>query len=67
MLILESELGLSPWDVLNQGIAKHTALSFGMANVAVGLAVLLLAWALGGTPGIGTVANAVLVGAFIQR
>ncbi len=66
VLILESKLGLSPWDVLNQGIAKHTPLSFGMANVAVGLVVLFVAWALGGTPGIGTVANAVLVGTFIQ-
>jgi uncharacterized membrane protein YczE len=37
-----------------------------MANVAVGLTVLFVAWALGGKPGIGTVANAVLVGTFIQ-
>jgi uncharacterized protein len=66
VLILESKLGLSPWDVLNQGLAKHSPLSFGMANVAVGLVVLLIAWCLGGRPGIGTVANAVLVGAFIQ-
>ena len=66
VLILESKLGLSPWDVLNQGLAKHTPLSFGMANVAIGLTVLLLAWSLGGPPGLGTVANAVLVGVFIQ-
>jgi uncharacterized membrane protein YczE len=66
VLILESKLGLSPWDVLNQGLAKHTALSFGTANIAVGLVVLAIGWSLGGTPGIGTVANAVLVGAFIQ-
>jgi uncharacterized membrane protein YczE len=66
VLILESKLGLSPWDVLNQGLAKHSALSFGMANVAIGLSVLLVAWLLGGTPGIGTLANAVLVGSFIQ-
>jgi uncharacterized protein len=66
VLILDSKLGLSPWDVLNQGIAKHTPLSFGMANVAVGLVVLGIGWALGGRPGIGTVANAVLVGTFIQ-
>jgi uncharacterized membrane protein YczE len=66
VLILESRLGLAPWDVLNQGLAGHTPLSFGMANVAVGLVVLLLAWSLGAAPGIGTVANAVLVGTFIQ-
>jgi len=66
VLILESKLGLSPWDVLNQGIAKHSPLSFGVANIAVGLTVLLLAWSLGGPPGWGTLANAVLVGATIQ-
>lgn len=65
-MLLESKLGLSPWDVLNQGISRHTPLSFGMANVAVGLGVLLLAWSLGGPPWIGTVANAVLVGVFID-
>jgi uncharacterized protein len=66
VLILESKLGLSPWDVLNQGISKHTPLSFGMANVAVGVVVLFVGWALGGKPGVGTVANALLVGTFIQ-
>jgi uncharacterized protein len=52
--------------VLNQGIAKHSPLSFGMANVAVAVVVLLIAWSLGGRPGVGTVANALLVGSFIQ-
>ena len=66
VLILESKLGLSPWDVLNQGLAKHSPLSFGMANVAVGVVVLFIGWSLGGKPGVGTVANAVLVGVFIQ-
>ena len=64
--MLESDLGLSPWDVLNQGIQRQTPLSFGVANIAVSLPVLLLAWALGQPPGIGTVANAVLIGAFIE-
>jgi uncharacterized membrane protein YczE len=64
--LLESKLGLSPWDVLNQGIARHSPLSFGLANIAVGVIVLVLAWALGGPPGLGTVANAVLIGLFIE-
>ena len=66
VLIYESKLGLSPWDVLNQGLAKHTFLTFGTANIAVAVVVLCVAWSLGGAPGIGTVANAVLVGSFIQ-
>ena len=66
VLILESKLGLSPWDVLNQGLSKHSPLSFWMANVAVAVVILLVAWSLGGPPGVGTVANALLIGTFIQ-
>jgi uncharacterized membrane protein YczE len=64
--LLESRLGLSPWDVLHQGLAKHTLLSFGAATVVVSILVLAVAWSLGGEVRIGTVANAFLTGAFIQ-
>ena len=66
VLTLESKLGLWPWDVLHQGIANHTPLTFGLANVSVGVVILVVAWLLGGPPGLGTVANAVLIGLFIQ-
>jgi uncharacterized protein len=65
LCFLESRLGLPPWDVLHQGIAKHTPLSFGAANEAVAVLVLLLAWRLGARVGPGTVANAALIGLFI--
>jgi uncharacterized membrane protein YczE len=64
--LLESELGLSPWDVLHQGLAQHTPLSYGTANIAVGVVVLAVAWALGARVGVGTVANATLIGLFIE-
>jgi uncharacterized membrane protein YczE len=64
--LLESKLGLAPWDVLQQGIAKHTPLSFGEATIAVSVVVLAIAWRLGARIGIGTLANAVLVGGFVQ-
>jgi uncharacterized membrane protein YczE len=62
---LESRLGLPPWDVLHQGIAKRTPISFGIANELVGVLVLLVAWRLGARVGAGTVGNAVLIGLFI--
>lgn len=65
-LQLESELGLSPWDVLNQGVSDRTPLSFGAANVAIALIVLVLAASLGARIGPGTVANAVLIGVFVD-
>ena len=66
VMLLESRLGLSPWDVLNQGISKHTPLGFGIANTVVALVVLVLAWRLGASIGLGTVANAVLIGIFVD-
>ena len=66
VLLLESRLGLSPWDVLNQGIARHTPLSFGIANTVAALVVLVVAWRLGARIGAGTVANAVLIGVFVD-
>jgi uncharacterized membrane protein YczE len=65
LAFLESRLGLPPWDVLHQGIANHTPLSFGFANELVAVVVLFLAWSLGSKPGPGTIANAALIGLFI--
>jgi uncharacterized protein len=64
--LYEANLGLSSWDVLNQGISKHTSLSFGEANVLVGVLVVSLDWLLGARIGFGTAANAVLVGVFVD-
>ena len=66
VLLLESGLGLSPWDVLAQGISDTTSLSFGTANIAIAVVVLVAAWALGARIGPGTVANAVLIGLFVD-
>ena len=65
LAFLESKLGLPPWEVLHQGIAKHTPLSFGLANETVAVVVLFVAWRLGSRPGPGTVANAALIGLFV--
>ena len=55
-------LGNMPWDVLHQGIARHVPLSLGTIIVAASVLVLLLWIPLRQQPGLGTVANALLVG-----
>ncbi len=62
---LESELGLPPWDVLHQGLAEQTGLSFGEANLAVSAVVLAAAWLLRAHIGLGTLLNALLIGTFV--
>lgn len=66
VFLLESGLGLAPWDVLHLGVASHAPLSIGWVSVVVGLVVLLVAWAVGARPGFGTVANAVVIGVTIE-
>ena len=63
-LMIRANLGSAPWDVLSQGVARTTGISFGWATVAISAAVLLLWIPLRQKPGAGTVANAILVGFF---
>lgn len=63
-LTVHASLGIAPWDVFAQGISIQTGLSFGVSTVVVS-AIVLLAWIpLKVKPGIGTIANAVLIGLF---
>ncbi len=61
-LMLRAALGLDPWDVFHQGLATQADLSIGKVVNLVGLAVLLLWIPLKQRPGIGTVANVILIG-----
>ena len=61
-LLVRSGLGVTPWDVLHQGLARHLGWSLGTAAIVVG-AVVLLAWIpLRQRPGLGTVSNVVVIG-----
>lgn len=61
-LMVRSDLGNMPWDVLHQGLSEQLGLSFGTVTVLVG-ALVLLAWVpLRERPGLGTVSNIVVIG-----
>lgn len=61
-LMLRAALGLDPWDVFHQGLSTQVGLSIGKVINLVGLAVLLLWIPLKQRPGVGTVANVILIG-----
>ncbi|WOH19402.1 hypothetical protein IRJ34_03495 [Paenarthrobacter sp. GOM3] len=63
-IFIRAGLGLDPWDVFHQGVATKTGFSIGVVVIAVSFIVLLLWIPLRQMPGIGTIANAVLVGLF---
>jgi uncharacterized membrane protein YczE len=61
-MMVRASLGLDPWDVLHAGLAEQTGLSFGTVVVVVGVLVLLLWIPLRQMPGLGTVANTIMIG-----
>ncbi|MFD8788099.1 YitT family protein [Kitasatospora sp. NPDC059599] len=62
-LMLRSGLGLDPWDVLHQGLQRSIGLSVGAWVTVCGALVLLLWIPLRQRPGLGTVANVLVIGA----
>lgn len=65
-LLLRARLGLDPWDVLNQGIARHLHVQIGWIVDALG-AVVLLTWIpLRQRPGFGTLCNVVVIGLVVN-
>lgn len=64
--LVRAGLGLAPWDVLHQGLARITGTTVGTMVIAMSF-VVLLAWIpLRQRPGFGTLANAILVGVFVD-
>jgi len=61
-LMLRAGLGLDPWDVFHQGLSGRVGISIGLLVNLVGAVVLLLWIPLRQKPGIGTIANVLIIG-----
>ena len=64
--MVESALGLNPWDVFHQGLSKATGVSFGWVVILLGVPILLLWILLRQRPGIGTIANLFVIGVAVD-
>lgn len=65
-LIIQSNLGASPWDVLHQGLARQLGLTVGLWTIIVSFVVLVLWLPLRERYGLGTLLNALIIGAMID-
>jgi uncharacterized membrane protein YczE len=61
-MMVRAGIGVSPWDVLSQGVSLQTGIAFGWVTNIIGLVVLLLWIPIRQKPGIGTLLNVLLVG-----
>ena len=65
-MMIRAALGISPWDVLSQGIVLHAGFNYAIVTNVVGALVLLLWIPIRQKPGVGTVANVLLIGPSIE-
>lgn len=65
-IMVRAGIGLDPWTVFAQGISRQTGVGMGWVTNIVGFLVLLLWIPLRQRPGLGTVANILLVGTSMQ-
>lgn len=61
-LMVIADLGLSPWDVFHQGVAQRTGIPIGTVVIITGLLLLVFWIPLKERIGIGTIANAIVIG-----
>lgn len=64
--MVRAELGLAPWDVLHQGVSTRSGLAIGTVTILTGVVVLALWLPLRERMGIGTVANAFVIGLVVN-
>jgi len=65
-LLVHAGLGNMPWDVLTQGISRHTGLSFGTITLLTSVLVLACWIPLRQRPGVGTIANVLVIGLLVD-
>ena len=61
-----ADLGLGPWDVFHQGVAKLTGVPIGTVGILAGFVVLLGWLPLRERIGVGTICNVILIGVVID-
>jgi uncharacterized protein len=66
VLMLRADLGLGPWDAFHVGLHLQTGMSVGMASIVAGLVIVLGTLLIGVRPGLGTLANMVVIGLFVD-
>lgn len=65
-MLIDADLGPAPWDVFHTGVSELTGASVGVVMILTGVALLALWIPLRERIGIGTVLNAVLIGATVD-
>lgn len=66
VVMIHANIGLSPWDVLHQGISLKTGLSMGQISISVGIIIVIIDAFMGEGIGFATIGNVLLIGTFLD-
>jgi uncharacterized membrane protein YczE len=65
-MLVDAALGNAPWTVFAQGVSVRTGISIGVATFFTSVVVLLMWIPLRERPGLGTIANAIVIATALQ-
>ncbi|MCC3869902.1 YczE/YyaS/YitT family protein [Terrisporobacter mayombei] len=66
VVMIHANIGLSPWDVLHQGISLKTGLTMGQISIGVGVVIIIIDAFMGEGIGFATLGNVFLIGTFLD-
>jgi len=66
VLTIKANVGYAPWDVFHVGLSLTTGISLGLASIITGIVLIIIVTLSGEKIGIGTLANIVGIGLFID-
>lgn len=66
VVMIHANIGLSPWDVLHQGISLKTGLTMGQISIIVGIIIVIIDAIMGEGIGWATLGNILLIGSFLD-
>lgn len=66
VITIQANIGYAPWEVFHAGLALQTSMSIGTVSILVGLFFLFVVIWLREKIGIGTIANMILIGLFVD-
>lgn len=66
VLMVQAQLGPSPWDVFHLGLTNYLPFTLGQIMIGVGVVMVGISWILGVRPYVASVVNMILIGVFVD-
>lgn len=66
VFMLNADIGLASWDVLNQGLSLRTGITIGQCSIIIGSIIVIIDASLNEDIGWGTILNMIFIGVFID-